>query len=61
MRYDKIIETEENKERWCVDYENKTITRQEFRKDYQYLNSNPYWHDDVTIKIENLKKVIDNL
>jgi hypothetical protein len=60
MKYDKIIEISE-KERWCVDYEKQIVLRQEYRPDYQYLHSKSYWHNDLIIEIENLKKIVDNL
>lgn len=58
---DIIIVTEENKERWIIKYDSGVAIRQEFRRDYRYHDSNKSWFNDVTIKIENLKKVVDKL
>ena len=55
---EKIIITEENKERWIINQKQGIVTRQEFRRDYQYLSSSPYWHNDITLKIETLKKLL---
>ena len=57
---EKIIVTEED-ERWCINYENKTITRQEYHPKHGCYTGKSYWHNDIKISFETLQKIVDNL